>query len=78
MESSSSISTDTSTASAEQEEKISSASVSENDDENSIADAGDSDVENIHCYVTNDDELSLGKDDKPEVVCTSEPEAYAW
>jgi len=71
-------STSTSTVSAEQEEKVSPASVTENDVESSTADAGDSDVENIHCYVTNDDELSLGKDDKPEIVCTSEPEDYAW
>mmetsp|Transcript_18022 Transcript_18022/g.18242 ORF Transcript_18022/g.18242 Transcript_18022/m.18242 type:complete len:105 (+) Transcript_18022:501-815(+) len=29
--------------------------------------------DNIHCYVTNDDTHNT-----PNVVCTSEPEEYAW
>ena len=45
-----------------------------NSDSDMNADSGD----NIHCYVTNDDNLLLGTENKPNVVCTSEPEEYAW
>jgi len=38
------------------------------------------DVENdddVTCYITNDEEIAL-EGEKPHVVCTSEPEEYAW
>jgi len=32
----------------------------------------------VECYITNAKDLYLGDGEKPEVVCTSEPEEYAW
>jgi hypothetical protein len=32
----------------------------------------------IECFVVNDLELQMGEDELPLVVCTSEPEEYAW
>lgn len=33
--------------------------------------------EDVTCYVTNDEEI-VTEGEKPKVVCTSEPEEYAW
>ncbi|KAL7537334.1 hypothetical protein ACHAXR_007743 [Thalassiosira sp. AJA248-18] len=35
------------------------------------------DTDDVTCYVTNDEEI-VTEGEKPHVVCTSEPEDYAW
>ena len=35
------------------------------------------DNDDVTCYVTNDEEI-VTEGEKPNVVCTSEPEEYAW
>lgn len=39
--------------------------------------ANEDNDEDVTCYVTNDEEI-VTEGEKPKVVCTSEPEAYAW
>ena len=42
-----------------------------------VVNNNDNDEDDVTCYVTNDEEI-VTEGEKPNIVCTSEPEEYAW
>lgn len=46
-------------------------------DSSNVVNNNDNDEDDVTCYVTNDEEI-VTEGEKPNVVCTSEPEEYAW
>ncbi len=47
------------------------------DSSNAVVNNEDNDEDDVTCYVTNDEEI-VTEGEKPNVVCTSEPDEYAW